>query len=146
MVKFVLWIFVIYGITQIIVDSELFSNIRTVLGMWNTRLGKLVNCMLCTSVWVAFAVSYMLWSPSESVFLVDLVDVEALNRRIDYDSDSEFKSAINMVSLHITLAYNRVRFMFVDGMFGSAIVWFIYLIERLISSMINFFNNYSKKN
>jgi hypothetical protein len=96
--QIIMWLFILYGIVQIIVDSKLFSWLKWLLDMsYILRpLSIFLNCFLCVSVWTAFLMSYYLWSPTEHLF---------------------------------TFKYQ----FFIDGMFGSACVWFIRLFEIKIS-------------
>lgn len=66
-----LWLASIYGITQIIVDASIFEPVRNFFlsrkGFLNW-FGSLVDCFLCTSVWVSAFASLTLYSPTIHVF------------------------------------------------------------------------------
>lgn len=70
-IMILLWLASIYGITQIIVDASIFEPIRNFFlsrtGVLNW-LGSLVDCFLCSSVWVSAFVSLTLYSPTLHVF------------------------------------------------------------------------------
>jgi len=59
-------VFTVYGITQIITEAKIFAWLRTRLS--DTLLGDLVNCFLCTSVWVSFVFSYFVYSLASELF------------------------------------------------------------------------------
>jgi len=64
--QFVLWILIGYGITQIIVDSTLFTRPRDWASKNLGAIGLLFNCFLCTSVWVFAVLSIILpYSPAQ---------------------------------------------------------------------------------
>lgn len=71
--EILIWILVSYGMSQIIVFGSIFEGFRNSLKMWGDDslkpfnfLGKflsaLTSCMMCTSTWVGFFLSFF-WSP-----------------------------------------------------------------------------------
>lgn len=58
-------VFAVYGIAQIITEATIFEWVRNKLsGTW---FGGLVNCFLCTSVWVSFGFSYFVYSAASDI-------------------------------------------------------------------------------
>jgi len=93
--QIIVWLIIVYGITQIIVDSTLFEGIKNFLSVLPIVkiISQLMNCFLCASVWVSFLVSYFVWSPTNTFF------------SFEYQ-------------------------FFLDGMFGSCVLWFIRAVEN----------------
>ena len=69
-----MWILASYGMTTILVYGSIFNGLRNWIHKWGNSdyyafngLGKflsgLISCMLCTSTWVGFFLSYTLYSP-----------------------------------------------------------------------------------
>ena len=54
MLELITFMFVAFGMTQIVVYGSIFENIRPTEGFW----GKLFNCTMCSGFWVGF----FLWS------------------------------------------------------------------------------------
>ena len=122
--KFIFWVFSIYGINQIIVESTLFSSIRK-----NTKFAffkSIINCFLCNSVWVAFLVSYLIWSPFRQAFTTDLYSSDISYVFFKYAERYEDLTDILIPLLHFII---KIISMFFDGMIGSAIVWIIHAYE-----------------
>jgi len=59
MEKLMLWAFIAYGMSSIIVWGSIFENQRVWIKSKSKFFGDLVNCMLCTSTWVGFFMSIM---------------------------------------------------------------------------------------
>lgn len=53
-------VFVLYNITQVIVESTLFSKVRKI-----KILNPLLSCFLCTSIWISFILSLFLFNYAE---------------------------------------------------------------------------------
>lgn len=126
--KFVIWLFVIYGINQIITEASIFSYFRK--HVRNKFIKEIVNCILCNSVWVSFFVSYCLWSPIGSIFKTELFYSDISGVAICFAK--AFPEIQNFIisSLNFIL---KIISMFFDGMMGSACVWFLHIIERKLS-------------
>lgn len=107
----VFWYLVVHGITQIIVESELFKPLRIFLRKFflTQIFAMLSECMLCTGAWVAFGLSLLWISPA-----VDLLHLSPL--------------IIN--GYHFTW--------FIDGMSGSCAVWFIHVFEKLLLALTSY--------
>ncbi len=100
-----IWIFIAYGFTAIIVWGSIFSWLRDLVCKWGEvnnftkYVGlffcKLTSCMLCVSTWVGFALGYFIFSPSAYYW-----DVYKFN-------------------LH----------WFFDGMFSAGVVWTLHSIN-----------------
>lgn len=100
--QLIVWSFIVYGITQIIVEAKIFAPIRNWLNYsrfsFFNFFGTLLSCFLCTSVWVSFILSALLYSPTSTLW-----------------------PELNNSSI------------FLDGMLGSCIVWFLYCIENKLN-------------
>lgn len=96
MTSLVLFAFVSYGMTTIMVYGSIFESVRGFIHMLGkkNKVGKffsdLISCVLCTSTWVGFFLSIMMFSPTQSIYKLEL-------------------------------PYN----VFFDGMFSAGIVWSI---------------------
>ena len=66
--KIFLFFLIAYGITQIIVDSYLLSNVRSYVQSKSRLLYTLVTCTMCTGFWVGCGLSVFIWSPSTEYF------------------------------------------------------------------------------
>lgn len=131
--KFIIWAAVAYGITQIVVDSMLFEKIRRRVMLRSPFIGSLIHCMLCTGVWVSFILSTFLWSPSETLFFYDVVNVESMAKlqyKVMYMDHGDFESAMTSLGFTVLNFFASCKFMFYDGMIGSTVVWFMYVVER----------------
>jgi hypothetical protein len=64
----VLWSFMAYGMTSIIVWGSIFENARNWIKGKSKFFGDLINCTLCTSTWVGFFMSFLLGSISSVYF------------------------------------------------------------------------------
>ena len=107
--QLLVWSFIVYGITQIIVEAKIFAPLRDWFNYnrfgFFRWFGSLLSCFLCTSVWVSFILSASLYSPTLELWS-NLLSTNVLN-----------------------LGVNT----FLDGMLGSCIVWFMYCIESKLS-------------
>lgn len=54
-------IFVLYNITQIITESSLFESVRQFKVNNKKILHPLLSCFLCTSVWISFLLTFVLF-------------------------------------------------------------------------------------
>jgi hypothetical protein len=94
MSSLILFAFVAYGMTTIIVYGSIFEGIRNFIhkkGKNNSFMkffSDLVGCVLCTSTWVGFFLSITMFSPTNTIY---------------------------GISLPMTI--------FFDGMFSAGIVW-----------------------
>lgn len=105
--EIVYWIIIVYGTTQIICESYLFKFIRDFpekLSIYTAIFSILLRCVLCTSVWISFLYSKLIYSPFQHIYNYTLIN----------NIDASF---------------------FMDGMFGSCIVWFIHIIEKKIGKL-----------
>lgn len=76
MTELIIFILLTYGLSYIISQSEIFSPIRENIPL--KFLSKLVNCMTCTSFWVAMGVSFII--PITSIIVFDaIIGVAAVN-------------------------------------------------------------------
>jgi len=68
MVLLLFWMLAAYGMSSILVWGSIFENFRTWLKSKSTFFGDLISCMLCTSTWVGFFMSFFLGSISRIFF------------------------------------------------------------------------------
>ena len=110
-----LWALGIYGITQIVAESSLTQPIRNALSKnkFTKPISKLLNCVLCTSVWVSVLASWFIYSPS-----------------VDAWSYLYKPNIYQLPFTTIQIDYKVFRILFFDGMIGSTIVWFLHIIEN----------------
>lgn len=89
--KFILWAIVSYGMTTILVYGKIFnglrdyikylSEIRFTFRLMNiipkifNFINVLINCVLCTSTWVGFFLSIVLFSPTEYYFNKNIFNI-----------------------------------------------------------------------
>jgi hypothetical protein len=71
MKELILWAFMGYGMSTIIVYGSIFENQRIWIKSKSTFFGDLIGCMLCTSTWVGFFMSIILGSLSERILQVN---------------------------------------------------------------------------
>ncbi len=64
----VLWSFMAYGMTSIIVWGSIFENVRNWIKVKSKFFGDLISCTLCTSTWIGFFMSFLLGSISSVYF------------------------------------------------------------------------------
>ena len=55
-----LWAFMAYGMTSILVWGAIFENQRIWIKAHSKFFGDLISCTLCTSTWVGFFMSFIL--------------------------------------------------------------------------------------
>lgn len=71
--ELVIWLVAAYGMSQILVYGSIFNGLRNSIHKWGENplavfnsvgsfLSGLISCMMCTSTWVGFTMSFM-WSP-----------------------------------------------------------------------------------
>ncbi len=97
-----LWIFVAYGMTSILVWGSIFESTRTWIKSKSKFFGDLISCTLCTSTWVGFFMSISLggittfygihWIPAiffDGMFTAG--SVWALNAIIEFFEESRLK-------------------------------------------------------
>jgi hypothetical protein len=74
-----IWILTAYGLSQILVYGSIFESLRQGLHKWGADkkapfqsigefLSGLIKCMMCTSTWVGFFMSLVLFSPTNYCF------------------------------------------------------------------------------
>ena len=60
MVLLILWAFIAYGLTSILVWGSIFESTRLFIKKHSKFFGDLISCTLCTSTWVGFFMSICL--------------------------------------------------------------------------------------
>lgn len=69
-----IWLLAAYGMSNILVYGSIFSGMRNTLSEWGNSqytpfrgvfkfISDLLSCMMCTSTWVGFFMSYVAYSP-----------------------------------------------------------------------------------
>jgi hypothetical protein len=85
--KFILWSIISYGMTTILVYGKIFNTPRKQINNLSKKkyrnkilniipntfkfIDTLINCVLCTSTWVGFFLSFVLFSPTKEYFGVN---------------------------------------------------------------------------
>ena len=120
-----IWSIVIFTITLIITESKLFEHTRKIIKLPNVWyyyplnfINTIINCYLCTSVWVSVLVSYILFSPSVYIW-------PYISNKVYYD--------IFLLELDLSL----IKELFFDGMLGAGASYFLKLIEVRLFHGIN---------
>lgn len=67
MEKLMLWAFIAYGMSSIIVWGTIFEKQREWIKSKSKFFGDLVSCTLCTSTWVGFFMSIMIGGLSSEI-------------------------------------------------------------------------------
>jgi hypothetical protein len=102
MAGILLWAFIAYGMTSILVWGSIFENQRMWIKTKSKFFGDLISCVLCTSTWVGFFMSICLgglttsiglhWFPSiffDGMFTAGIV--WAINSVIEFFEESRIK-------------------------------------------------------
>lgn len=71
MIQIILWSFVAYGMTTILVYGAIFDNFRVWLYKHIKFLHELFSCPLCTSTWVGFFLSLCLGGLIDDFFEIN---------------------------------------------------------------------------
>lgn len=103
---FFYYIFMAYGLTNILVYGKIFNKPRAWISKKSSFLKKLLECMMCLSTWTGMLSSIFFWSP--------LMSLQLENRILNWHYGMIYPLAI-----------------FLDGMFTSGIVWVIHNIEEM---------------
>ena len=99
----VLWAFIAYGFTSIIVWGAIFEKARIFIKSKSNFFGDLISCTLCTSTWIGFFMSICLgglstrmlnihWVPSiffDGMFTAGIVWV--INAIVEFFEESRIK-------------------------------------------------------
>jgi len=62
--ELLIWLLTAYGMSQILVYGSIFDTPREWITKKSKFFGDLLGCMMCTSTWVGFFFSLVLWSPT----------------------------------------------------------------------------------
>jgi len=62
--ELLIWLLAAYGMSQILVYGSIFDTPRDWITKKSKFFGDLLGCMMCTSTWVGFFFSLVLWSPT----------------------------------------------------------------------------------
>lgn len=95
------YIFMTYGLTNILVFGKIFDKPRTWISKKSSFLKKLFECMLCLGTWTGMLASFFIWSPVLSLQIENQI-----------------------LAWHYGMFYPLA--IFLDGMFTSGIVWVIH--------------------
>ena len=80
MITWILLIIFVEAITEILVSSDIFLEIREFIYLNSNFLGKLVHCGYCTSVWVSAAVAWLAPSIGNYPFIEYIIAVFVIHR------------------------------------------------------------------
>lgn len=97
-----LWGFIAYGMTTILVYGSIFDKTRAYIGRKSNFLGELLGCPLCTSTWVGFFLSITMGGLTNRIFEVGFFTiffdgmftagiVWAINSFIEFFEESRIK-------------------------------------------------------
>lgn len=108
MIKLLIWIFIAYGCTNILVYGSIFNGFKNflrenkipVISNISTFVHQLLSCVMCTSTWVGFILSSVLFSP-----YISYIDEY---RYFGHEIHPAVKGSLAI---------------FVDGLFASGSVW-----------------------
>jgi len=81
--ELIIWLIAAYGMSQILVYGSIFNGLRDSIHRWGKNkmnpfnflgvfLSSLISCMMCTSTWVGFLMSFV-WSPFMNVLDTNMV-------------------------------------------------------------------------
>tara|TARA_R110002051_G_C8740583_1_gene499013 strand:+ start:2496 stop:2813 length:318 start_codon:yes stop_codon:yes gene_type:complete len=62
--ELLIWLVTAYGMSQILVYGSIFDTSREWITKKSKFFGDLLGCMMCTSTWIGFFFSLVLWSPT----------------------------------------------------------------------------------
>ena len=65
----ILWTFIGYGMSTILVYGSIFENQRQWIKRHSKFFGDLIGCIMCTSTWVGFFLGLTIFSPIHTFFL-----------------------------------------------------------------------------
>lgn len=72
MINLILFAFICYGMSTIIVYGSIFEGLRKwIIKINPSFFGELIQCMLCTSTWVGFFISLTAFSPSGVIYSIN---------------------------------------------------------------------------
>ena len=103
MASLLVWVFIAYGMTSILVWGSIFESTREWIKRNSKFFGDLISCTLCTSTWVGFFMSLFLGSLStqyfDTIWLINLFfdgmftagGVWALNAIIEFFEENRIK-------------------------------------------------------
>ena len=84
MVQILIWMIMAYGMSNILVYGSIFNRPRNAINRWAADvdsilqdfwifLSDMLRCMMCTSTWVGFFMSLVLFSPTNYCFDTNVV-------------------------------------------------------------------------
>lgn len=110
MMKILVWVFLCYGLMNIVVYGAIFESFREFfrrLSERSNKIGKfiyeLITCPMCFSVWGGFFMGGVIWSPVHHLFDIPLIyswffdgilasgTVWAINSLIEFFEESRIK-------------------------------------------------------
>jgi len=65
-----IWILTAYGMSNILVFGSIFETQRNWIKRHSKFFGDLISCMMCTSTWVGFFLSFVFYSPTITMNLI----------------------------------------------------------------------------
>jgi hypothetical protein len=103
MIKIIVWVFIAYGMTSILVWGSIFESLRVWIKSKSKFFGDLISCTLCTATWVGFFLSVYLGNLSSKIFYINEISavffdgmftagaIWALNSIIEFFEESRIK-------------------------------------------------------
>ena len=112
--KTLFFILVCYGISNIIVYGSIFDGMRKFFEKKNPNgFGALFGCMMCTSFWVGFVVSF-LYSPTVDILLAEDIRLA------------------QMCGVKLNFTTIALIGAFIDACFTSGSVWIVHQFEEML--------------
>lgn len=114
--KLLLFLFIAYGVSNIIVFGSIFKGFRSFCERVSPKfLGMLFTCMICLPTWVGFLGSSLVWSPTLEYQVVT--------------HDVSFFGLFNISKEFIAT--------FLDGCLTSGAVWLIHSFQESMERHFN---------
>lgn len=126
--KLLFWVILVYGTTQLIVESVIFRPIRDRLKSRSKFWDGLLACMLCTGTWVSGIASMLIWSPSSIVFSSDIMP-----GTFGIVNDGSFWGYVATGLVQLFGIGRFIIFALMDAIIGGSLIWFLHLIDRRLS-------------
>ena len=103
MSEIIIWSFIAYGLTTILVYGKIFSEVRKYIVKNSKFYGTLITCVLCTSTWVGFFLSFITGGLSNQYFTMP-------NIYLTYFLDGMLTAGIVWVINSVTEFFEENRF------------------------------------
>lgn len=70
-----IWLLTAYGMTQILIYGSIFNKPRNFITRNSKFFEDLLGCVMCTSTWVGFLFSFILFSPTSSLTTIPYLNI-----------------------------------------------------------------------